>query len=71
MVPEICCHIEGIGNTHKVFDSYAWSLNNMVFDMRKKHLDGIFDVVYLDGAHSLIHDGLSSCLVKEFSVISG
>ena len=31
----------------------------------------IFDVVYLDGAHTFIHDGLSCCLLKEMIKKSG
>lgn len=64
-VPEVCCRLEGMGNSHKALDSYSWSLCNMLFKMRENHLDGIFDVVYLDGAHSFIHDGLSCCIIKE------
>lgn len=64
-VSEVCCHLEGIGNSHKTLDSYSWSLCNMLFEMRENNLDGIFDVVYLDGAHTFIHDGLSCCILKE------
>ncbi len=70
-VPEVCCHLKGMGNSHKILDSYSWSLCNMLFEMREDHLDGIFDVVYLDGAHTFIHDGLSCCLLKEMIKKSG
>ena len=33
--------------------------------MRNAGKNGIFDVVYLDGAHTFIHDGLACCLLKE------
>lgn len=53
------------GNSDKTFDSYVWNLAQLVLNMRKNNLKGIFDVVYLDGAHTLLHDGLASQLLKE------
>lgn len=64
-VPEICCHLEGVGNSYKTLDSYSWSLMKLLFAMRESTEEGIFDIVYLDGSHSFIHDGLSCCLLKE------
>ena len=61
----IKCQLVTKGNSHKQFDSYNWNLSNMIFEMRKKNEAGIFDVVYLDGAHTLHHDGLAVCLLKE------
>ena len=61
----IKCKIITRGNSHKPLDSYNWSLSNMIFEMRERHEAGIFDAVYLDGAHNFIHDGLAVCLLKE------
>lgn len=61
----IKCQVVTKGNSKKRFDSYNWNLSNMIFEMRKKNEAGIFDVVYLDGAHTLHHDGLAVCLLKE------
>ena len=33
--------------------------------MREDDLDGFFDVVYLDGAHTFMHDGLAVCILKQ------
>lgn len=61
----IKCKILPFGNSHDSWDSYNWNLSNMVLGMRQMYLRGIFDVVYLDGAHTLCHDGLAVCLLKE------
>ena len=61
----IKCQLITKSNSTKQFDSYNWNLSNMVFDMRARNEAGIFDAVYLDGAHTLIHDGLAVCLLKE------
>ena len=59
------CQLFTKGNSTKTFDSYNWNLSNMIFEMRERKQQGIFDVVYLDGAHALLHDGLAVCLLKE------
>ena len=64
-IPEINCQIIGKGNTHKICDTYAWNLSELLFEMRNDGKNGLFDVVYLDGAHTFIHDGLACCLLKE------
>lgn len=67
----IKCQIVTAGNTHDEWDSYNWNLSNMVFRMRERHGTGIFDVVYLDGAHTLLHDGLAVCLLKDLIKVGG
>lgn len=64
-IPEICCKRIKKGNSHKLCDSYNWNLSEMLFEMRNSGKNGIFDVVYLDGAHTFLHDGLACCLLKE------
>lgn len=65
LLPDVTCQISAYGNTHKHWDSYAWALSNLLFTMREHQEDGVYDVVYLDGAHSFFHDGLACCLLKE------
>lgn len=61
----ITCKIIVEGNSHNEWDSYNWNLSNIIFQMRKQKQAGIFDAVYLDGAHTFFHDGLAVCLLKE------
>lgn len=68
---EIVCNIVGKSNTDRTYDSYGWSLSQMLLDMRRNHQEGIFDIAYLDGAHTLFHDGLACCLVKEMMKPNG
>ncbi len=54
------------GNTHKYLDSYSWSLAKLMLEKRAENGTArIFDLVYLDGAHTFIHDGLTICILKE------
>ena len=64
-IPEIECEIVAIGNSHKDWDSYNWNLSNLLLKMRMQDRNGMFDVVYLDGAHTFLHDGLAVCMLKE------
>ena len=59
------CQIVPFGNSHDIWDSYNYNLSELIFQMREDNLDGFFDVVYLDGAHTLLHDGLAVCLLKQ------
>ena len=63
--PDLKCAVVGVGNSHKAWDSYNWNLSSMLLDMRLQNLDGWFDVCYLDGAHTFLHDGLAVCMLKE------
>lgn len=68
----VMCEIIDVGNSRKEYDSYNWNLSNLIFGMRKQKLNtGIFDVVYLDGAHTFLHDGLAVCLLKELIKVGG
>lgn len=64
-VPEICCKLIAKGNSRKVGDSYYWNLSELLFQMRNDNKNGMFDVVYLDGTHNFLHDGIACCLLKE------
>ncbi len=52
-------------NTRKKFDSYNWSLANLLKNQRSKGKAEIFDFVYLDGAHSFHHDAPAAVILKE------
>lgn len=49
------------GNTNKIYDSYAWTLQKMYANNKSP----VFDLVYLDGAHTFIHDAITICLLKK------
>lgn len=70
-VPEICCQVVGKGNSHMVCDSYTWNLSKLLFEMRNNKKNGIFDIVYLDGSHTFLHDGLACCILKELLTPNG
>lgn len=50
------------GNSAKTFDSYNWTLQKIYI---KEGRVPMFDVVYLDGAHTFLHDGLAVCLLRK------
>lgn len=56
------CKLMPLGNSHTVYDSFCWNLGKQVIDPNNK--DGIFDLVYLDGAHSFLFSGLACALLK-------
>jgi predicted O-methyltransferase YrrM len=53
----VVCH----PNTRRVLDSYNWSLMRLL----EQHEEPIFDYVFIDGAHSWVHDALAFCLVDQ------
>lgn len=59
------CNVVPLGNSKDIWDSYNYNLSELIFNMRKDNLDGYFDAVYLDGAHTLLHDGLAVCMLKQ------
>jgi predicted O-methyltransferase YrrM len=54
-----------LGNESKPYDGYAWSLAKLLLRARKEHPGGLFDYVYLDGAHLFHHDAASVVILKE------
>lgn len=58
-------NIKLFGNDEKPFASYSWSLAKLVLEMRSLRQDGLFDFVYLDGAHLFHHDAAATVLLKE------
>lgn len=53
------CTLYPMGNSHKVYDSYNWNLSSLCLENKM-----LFDLVYLDGAHSFFHDALATVLLK-------
>jgi len=49
------------GNSHRTYDSYNWNLMKLL----QTHQQGIFDYVYLDGAHTWHHDALAFVLIDQ------
>lgn len=58
-------HIIGVGNSRKTYDSYVWSILKLIESGNK------VDLVFLDGAHNLIFDGLVCALVDELLIENG
>lgn len=65
------CDVIPVGNTEKTYDSYNWSLSKLLLEMRNNKQDGMFDIIYLDGAHTFFHDGLACCMLKEMCTVGG
>lgn len=56
----------GYGNTNKVYDSYAWNIAKLYKSWREEYGNTQrFDVVYIDGAHTFLHDSSATCILKE------
>jgi hypothetical protein len=52
-------NVRGFGCTHKLLDSYNWSLAYLIAE----HSEPIYDYVFLDGAHTWAIDALTFFLV--------
>lgn len=59
------CQLFPFGNSRKTYDSYVWNLAKILSDNYDEKNNIRFDLVYLDGAHTLFHDGLACVLLKE------
>lgn len=64
-LPGVECQLVACGNTRRIYDSYNWTLSEFFLKMLEDDSEGYFDLVYLDGAHTLFHDGLATCMLKE------
>jgi hypothetical protein len=66
------CIINIHGNTRKIFDSYAWSLANFsIKTCGEANRTGVWDAIYLDGAHTFQVDGPATCVLKEMVKTGG
>jgi predicted O-methyltransferase YrrM len=53
-----------LGNSRKTNDGYGWTLAMLLRRMRAEHPEGLFDFIYLDGAHVCEHDTLATVCAK-------
>ena len=54
------CKLYPMGNSRAIYDSYNWKLGSLCLEN-----DKLFNLAYLDGAHSFCHDGLAAVLLKK------
>ncbi len=57
------CELIPMGNSRALYDAYYWNLALMA--LRKENLGNMFDLVFLDGAHTLCFCGMACVLVKK------
>ncbi len=61
-----------VGNTSKRYDSYAWNLAKILLEWRDKYeTSKLFDIVYLDGAHTFLFDSSAASVLKEMIAPGG
>ncbi len=64
--------IKAYGNTTRLMDSYVWELAKKLREEKESgNEQGIYDLVYLDGAHTLIHDAPACCILKKLVKVGG
>lgn len=63
--------IIGLGNSAKTYDSYSWNLAKLALKMRNENVNGIFDLIFLDGAHTFIHDAPACYCIKQLLKVGG
>ena len=60
------------GNSNKDCDSYAWSLAKLCQDLANAEIEmQIWDLIYLDGAHTYLVDGAATAYLKEMLKVGG
>jgi predicted O-methyltransferase YrrM len=57
-------NVRTMGNSRKTHDGYGWTLAMLLRRMRAQHPEGLFDLIYLDGAHVCQHDTLATVCAK-------
>jgi predicted O-methyltransferase YrrM len=60
-------NVRGFGSSHKLLDSYNWSLGKLL----DKNAGPIYDYVFLDGAHSWAVDALTAFLADRMLKVGG
>lgn len=60
-------NVVGHGNSHKIMDSYNWSLMRVL----QQHTGPIYDYVFLDGAHTWNLDALAFFLIDRLLKVGG
>ncbi|WP_339756941.1 class I SAM-dependent methyltransferase [uncultured Hoeflea sp.] len=61
------CNIHAHGNTQKYWDSYHWSLAALL----KQGVSERFDIMYIDGAHTYLHDALAFFMCDRLIKVGG
>ncbi len=56
------------GNTSRYWDSYHWSMHKLMLD---PGYVGTFDLVYIDGAHTYLHDALAFFMCDRLLKVGG
>ena len=56
------------GNTKKYWDSYHWSLSKMIATQIPEQT---FDLIYIDGAHTYLHDALAFFMCDRLLKVGG
>ncbi len=56
-------NVRPFGSSRTLYDSYTWQLLKLAKHHRAEN--GIFDLAYLDGAHSFVHDVGATALLKK------
>jgi predicted O-methyltransferase YrrM len=51
-------NVKGFGNTDKHWDSYNWTLGQMILNGK----EAVYDYIYIDGAHTFVVDALAFVL---------
>ena len=59
-------------NSNKLLDSYAWSLAKTYLEWNQSgNQIGIWDLIYLDGAHNYLVDGMATIYLKQLLKVNG
>jgi predicted O-methyltransferase YrrM len=58
-------NVEIVSNSQRTFDSYGWTLAMLTRRCRIDQPGGMFDFIYLDGAHLYQYDTLAAVCCKE------
>lgn len=75
-VQELCSDLEdrgfknvrGFGNTTKYWDSYHWSMAQLISTGPQNQT---YDVIYIDGAHTYLHDALAFFMCDRLLKVGG
>jgi predicted O-methyltransferase YrrM len=57
-------NIRIFGNSRATYDGYGWTLAILLRRTRDRQPEGLFDFIYLDGAHVCHHDTLAAVCAK-------
>jgi predicted O-methyltransferase YrrM len=61
-------NVTGHGNSKRYWDSYHWSLAKLIASSRQNTL---YDVIYIDGAHTYLHDALAFFMCDRLLKVGG